>query len=238
MSSPSLLPRPQLSILPRWEGDPASRPYLPSEDDSPAEIVRCAETLGIPWKRILLEEIEAEQRLRRYSAEIDKDFSLVSASTILSFSLLRSWRVRDRIERLACEAREASNRGMVRQLRIVFQQLTGKQPEDRPALGQHLGIAYQRVLLLQRVFRAAARSRGTTADRLASVCSSASCSYDDAAWAIGQELSPQRGHRLEAAVRKVREEGFLIPRAETEARSLALLRRTVRALSPGRRRSR
>ncbi len=79
--------------------------------------------------------------------------------------------------------------------------------------------------MLQRVRRAAGRSRGTMAERLAFVCSTARCAFDDAAWALREEDSPLRGRRLEAAVRKVRDEGFLVPRAQTEARSLAELRR-------------
>jgi len=67
------------------------------------------------------------------------------------------------------------------------------------------------------------------AERLAFICSRARCCYDDAAWAVLEEDSPNRGDRFDSAVRKVREEGFLIPRAETEARSLAELRRIVAA---------
>lgn len=205
---------------------PAASPPPGSED----EIVRRADALGIPWRRVLLEEIEAEERLRRYLAELGGECPLLEASDILSFSLLRSWRVRDRIESLACEARTSAVRGALRQLRVVFRRLTGAGDRKRMLLSEHLWFAYQRVLLLQRVRRAAARSRGTTSmpERLASICTSARCSYDDAAWAACEEEAPGRGHRLEQAVRKVREEGFLIPRAESEARALAELRRMVR----------
>jgi hypothetical protein len=222
----------RLSIIPERDGDPSfQRPYVPSETGPLSEILECAETLGIPWKRILLAEIEAEQRLRRYLPDMEADFSLLSATPILSFSLLRSWRVRDQVESLACEAREASGGSAVRKLRIVFQRLSGKNDPERFALAQHLRFAYQRVLLLQRVLRVAARSHGGMEDRLAFICSSARCTYDDAAWAISEERAPRRGHRLDTAVRKVRSEGFAIPRAENEARSLADLRRVVRALS-------
>ena len=197
----------------------------PGSDD---EIVRRADALGIPWRRVLLEEIEAEQRLRRYLAELGGECPLLEAADILSFSLLRSWRVRDRIESLACEARTSAVRGALRQLRVVFRRLTGVGDRKRMLLSEHLWFAYQRVLLLQRVRRAAARSRGTMPERLAYICTSARCSYDDAAWAACEEESPGRGHRLEQSVRKVREEGFLIPRAESEARALAELRRMVR----------
>ncbi len=226
------------AVLPFSDGDPpVPAAVSATEASSPAEILRCAETLGIPWRRIVLGEIESEQRLRRYHADIETRCDLRSAVTILSFSLLKSWRIRDEIESLACQARGASSPGAARQLRMVLQRLTGKGDRDQVALAQHLWFAYQRVLLLHRVRRAAARSHGTTAERLAFVCSQARCGFDDAAWAVCQEDSPRRGHRLDAAVRKVRDEGFLIPRAQTEARSLAELRRIV-MISPHLRRRR
>jgi hypothetical protein len=221
------------------DGDPPEpAPQIPSASAEPAEILACAEALGIPWRRILLGEIEAEQRLRRYVGDVAREGPLPAASTVLSFSVLRSWRVRDEIETLACQARSAV-RGAERRLRLVFRHLIGKEKRDPVALGQHFWFAYQRVLLLQRVRRAAARSRGTKsmAERLAEVCARARCSFDDAAWALCQEDSPRRGQRLESAVRKVREEGFLVPRASTEARSLAELRR-IALTSPHVRRQR
>jgi hypothetical protein len=238
MGSSAPLRAQPMAILPVRDSDPPSpTPFAPSETGSPADVLRWAETLGVPWKRILLGEIEAEQRLRRYLADLDTDCALPSALTILSFSFLQSWRVRDQIESLACQARGASDRGAVRQLRVVFQRLTGKGDRDQVAFAQHLWFAYQRVLLLQRVCRTAARSHGTMAERLASICSRARCSYDDAAWAVCEEDSVRRGQQLEAAVRKAREEGFLIPRADTEVGSLMVLRRIVRVSAhPARRR--
>ena len=218
-----------ITILPNRDGDPV--PFKPpgvSEEGPPLEILRYAETLGIPWRRLLLAEIEAEHKLRRHLEDVRKELPLRSAVTILSFSFLQSWRVRDRIEGFACRARGASDGGAIRQLRIVFQSLTGKADRAKIAFAEHLHFAHERVLLLQRVRRIAAKSRGTMAERLTFICSRACCSYDDAAWGILQEDSPRRGERLDAAVRKVREEGFLIPREETEARSLATLRRIIR----------
>jgi hypothetical protein len=199
----------------------------PPAGDPAVEILRTAETLGIPWKRLLLEEIEAEQRLRLYFADIQQECPLPSVLRILSFCFLDSWRARDQIQSLACAARGGSSRDAVRQLRMVFLGVTGKDDRDRIAFAEHLRFAYERILLLQRVRRAAARSRGTMAERLASICSSTHCCYDDAAWAIVEEDSPQRGDRFDAAVRKVRDEGFLIPKGETEARSIAELRRII-----------
>lgn len=214
-------------ILPLRDGDPPRpSPLLPAEEASPGEILGCAETLGIPWRRILVEEIRAEQRLRGYLPDGRTGWSLESALAILSLSALRSWRVRDQIESLVCQSR-ASVRGAGRKLRSFLRRLAGETGSDSAALARHSRLAYQRILLLQRVRRAAARSRGTAAEKLAFVCSTARCAFEDAAWALREEGSPRRGERMEAAVRKVREEGFLVPRAHTEARSLAELRRIV-----------
>ena len=217
-----------MAILPLRDGDPAvPSAYAPSQAASADEILRCAESLGIPWRRLLVAEIEAEQKLRRYVPDLQTECPLATAQTVLSFALLQSWRIRDRIESLACQSRGGCVRGAVREIRLVFQRLTGKGDRDQVALARHFWFAYQRILLLQRVMRYALRSRGTTAERLAFVCSTAGCCYDDAAWAVCHEGAWLRAQRLEAVVRKVRDEGFLIPRSETEARSLAELRRIV-----------
>jgi hypothetical protein len=201
------------------------------------EILRRAEGLEIPWERILLEEIQAEQTLKRYGAHVE-EVPFAARLSVLSFSFLSSWRVRDQIEALSSAARSASLRSAVSQLRSIFRRLVGQPASGRSAFAGHLWLGYQRVLLLQRVCRAAGRSRGTTAERMAFVCSTARCGYDDAAWALCREDSPRPGHRMDAAVRKVREEGFRIPRASTEARAFAELRRIVRASPPMVRRAR
>jgi hypothetical protein len=203
-------------------------PNSATAGDPPAQILGCAESLGIPWRRLLAEEIESEQRLRRYLSDVESDRPLRSLLKLLSYSCLRSWRVRDRIERLSSEARGASAPDARRHLRLVFSYLAGKSESDKIAQAEHLWFAYQRILLLQRVRRTAAKSRGTSAERMAFICSRERCGYDDAAWALREEQSPRYGDRFDAAVRKVREEGFQIPRAATEARSLAELRRIVR----------
>ena len=94
---------------------------------------------------------------------------------------------------------------------------------------QLLRLAYRRILLLQRARRAAARSSGSTAERLAFVCGTTRCTYEDAVWAVGQDTAPPPGRRFEAAIRKVRDEGFPVPTAESEGRALAQLRCTVLA---------
>jgi hypothetical protein len=85
-----------------------------------------AESLGIPWKRILVDEIQAERRLRRHFRDIDKEFSLRAGAKILVCSCLRSWRVRDQVERLSREARKTASDDAARQLRILFGALVGR----------------------------------------------------------------------------------------------------------------
>jgi hypothetical protein len=225
--------RRKLAVLPPWRPAPEApetdAPAAPGPTDDRPEVVRRAEALGIPWERILGEEIRAEQALRRYVDDLDADWPLTAPMTVLSLSFLQSWRVRDRIQALAAEARGGFSRAAVRTLRAVFQRLSGKVLRDQAAMAEHLWFAYQRVLLLQRVSLAASRSRGTTAERVAFVCSRTRCSFDDAAWAVCHEGSRRQGHRLDAAIRKVRDEGFQIPRAESESRAFARLRSIVRA---------
>ena len=222
---------PTIRILPLRDGDPPAPSHqVPTEGSSREELLAFAETLGVPWRRLILQEIEAEQKLRRYLPDVQAECPLESALTILSVAAERSWRVRDQVETLACQARrrrEAREKGSG----VSSGTSPATSGPDPSALARHCGFAYQRILLLQRVRRAAARSRGSTAERLAFVCSTARCSFEDAAWALGEEKSPRRGRRMEAAIRKVREEGFLVPRAATEARSLSQLRRIVFAAS-------
>jgi hypothetical protein len=196
----------------------------PTDASSADEILSCAETLGIPWRRVLLQEIEAEQKLRRYLADVSAECPLDSALSILSHAAQRSWRVRDQVESLAGQAR-ASVRGARRGLRKFLRHLEGDSEPASTAFVRHCGFAYQRILLLQRVRRTAARSRGSMPERLAYVCTTARCGFEDAVWALREEGSTRRGERMEAAIRKVREEGFFVPRSATEARALAELRK-------------
>jgi len=200
------------------------------------EILERAEALSIPWERILREEIQAEQALRRYAADVES-MPLEAQLSVLPASFLSSWRVRDEIHTLSLAARGASVKTAVLRLRAVFGRLIGRPERGRAAFTGHLELAYERVLLLQRVCRAAGRSRGTTAERMAFVCATTRCGYDDAAWALCREDAPRAGHRLDAAIRKVRDEGFQIPRAANEAKAFAELRRIVRASAATARRS-
>ncbi|HEY2797853.1 MAG TPA: hypothetical protein VGK26_08205 [Thermoanaerobaculia bacterium] len=202
----------------------------PSESEPSSDLVRDAEALGLPWQRILREEIQTETALRRLLEDVDADWPIEAGIKILPASFLRSWRMRDRLHGLWTRSRVAFDRKARRQLRWVVASLLGKVPDEPngTTLAEHLWFAYQRVLLLQRVSRAAARSRGDSAERVAFVCERARCRPDDAAWAVALEGAPRRGHRLDAAIRKARDEGFQIPRAATEARAFAALREMVR----------
>src|SRR5262249_46592335 len=139
LSAAAVIPAPNLAAA-----DPGDRPGSPraaTAADRPEEILACAETLGIPWRRLLAEEIEAEQRLRRYLSDVEEERPLRSLLKLLPFSCLRSWRVRDRIERLSSKARGASAPDARRQLRLVFTHLVGKNESDRIALAEHLWFA-------------------------------------------------------------------------------------------------
>ena len=224
-------PAPEVRILPAAD-----------REESADELLSRAETLGIPWRRLLVQEIEAEERLRAHLPELTAELPWDEALEILSAESSRSFRVRDQLEALAWQAR-ASVKGAERKLRDFVQTIRIGGSKER-AVGRSFDTAYRRILLLQRARRAAARCGDgtmTTAERLAFVCTRARCRFEDAEWAIGVESSPRRGRRMEAAIRKVRDEGYFVPRAATEARSLASLRRIVfgfRDASPRNRRAR
>jgi hypothetical protein len=93
--------------------------------DPVSEILRSAEALGIPWKRILVDEIQAERRLRRSLGNVEKGCSLRPLLRLLASSSLRSWRARDQIERLSRRARNGSTGDAVKELRTVFCELVG-----------------------------------------------------------------------------------------------------------------
>jgi len=191
-------------------------------------VLERAEALGIPWERMISEEIEAERRLRALIADLDGETPLEALMSLLRVSFLQSYRIRDRIQALVYEAQVSCHPKAVRALRRVFRRLTGGAPRDRQPLAEHLWFAYQRILMLQRVSRVAARSpRLSAAERIAWICAKTHCSYEDAAWAVSQRQSA--GNRLDAAVARVRAEGFQLPRLGSEARSFARIRSMVRA---------
>jgi len=219
------------AVPPALRASPAPDPEpTPAADAGEArlELLRRAEALEIPWRRILQDEIQAEQAQRRHASDVAA-MPLAMRMAVLSHALLTSWRVRDEIQALSTAARATFLPGPVRQLRQVFRRLVGKPEGHTAALAAHLWLAHERVLLLQRVCRAARRCRGTTAERMASICAATRCSFDDAAWALCGESAARRGHALDASIAKAREEGFQIPRAASEARAFADLRRIARA---------
>jgi hypothetical protein len=193
--------------------------------------------LGIPWIRILQEEIEAERALRQRFAILEDDWPLWAAFVSVPLAPLTSFRVRDRIHALSCEARSLQCPSASRQLRGALRHLLGN-GGGAPALAieRHLWFAYQRVLLLQRVGRAARQSRGTPEEKSASVMRKTACAPDDAQWAVTRTREVAPRHLLDAAMRRAREEGYRIPFVGSEARSFRLLRRAARAGSSGPRR--
>src|SRR5262249_2834349 len=137
-------PRPPLRF-PSKDGLALLPPSLaPSPDDPAQEILRFAETLGIPWRRILLGGIEAEQRLRQYLENTQEDCPLPTVLKVLSSNFLDSWRARDRIQSLVCEARGASDQSAVKELRAVFLAAAGSDERGKIAFAEHLRFAYQR----------------------------------------------------------------------------------------------
>src|SRR5262245_58774444 len=186
---------------------------LPLDEREPV-LVR-AEMLGIPWRRLLTQEIATEERLREQVPDAPAECALEDAFEILSAEALRSWRVREQLETLAWQSR-ASVRGAERRLRALWRPAADEVTPDSPAVGR-FDAAYRRILLLQRARRAAGRSVGTLAERLAFVCTTARCRFEDAEWALAEESVPKRGRRMESAVRKAREEGFFVPKGDRKS---------------------
>jgi hypothetical protein len=154
----------------------------------------------------------------------------------LQMSVLDSWRIRERISALSWEARagrsrKSGARGVTRGLKTLYEHLSGKQ--DREAgvdlLGRHLEFAHRRILELQAAARAGEKSRGPHAARVRHVVEETGCLEDDARWSVDRALAARGRTVVEDAVAKARDEGFEIPRGETDFRSWMLLRRFVRA---------
>ena len=166
---------------------PAPSHQSPTEGSSREELLAFAETLGIPWRRLHppgdrggAEAAELPARRRgRLPARVGAHDPVGRRRAVMA----RSRPGRDPRLSGPCVRREARDKGSGVSSGI----LAGDLGPDPSALARHCGFAYQRILLLQRVRRAAARSRGTTAERLAFVCSAARCSFEDAAWALGEE---------------------------------------------------
>ena len=197
----------------------------PAAPGSREPLLAQASALGIPWERILAEEIRAERSLREYLAE-SEECPLRSAYWILPRSLLQSFRVRDRIAGLSWDASMKSGQEAARQLRSLQEHLSGKSNGHHrnvngngAAMARHLWFGYHRVLALQRICRAARKSHGDCQERIASIREKTGCAPDDAEWAIRREVSPGSGQVLDDAMRQAREEGFELPTAESEVRA-------------------
>jgi hypothetical protein len=211
---------------------PAARPSAAAgELEEPEALLMRAGTLGIPWERLLRSEIQAEAMLRAILAEVDGGWPLWAALSALPFSPLQSWRIRDRLEALSSEARSVGCPRAARQLRAFFRHLCGKSSGNAsaPAMARHLWFAYQRVLVLQQIGRAAHRSRGAYEERVTFVGQRTACSRADAEWAVRREDRPGHSHLLDDAMRKARDEGFEIPHQSTEARAFRRLRSVARS---------
>ncbi len=199
-----------------------------------------ADALRIPWQAILADEIVAETTLQRGLAESPAEWPLGCAFYLLPNSLLQSWRVRDRLVRLAWEATAEHSREAALQLRSLYLHLTGK-PSQRPPvdflMASHLWLGYRRVLELRNVARAANRSRGHRAARVECVVGKTRCAPSDAEWAVDRADSRQRSHTLDEAMRRAREEGFELPHGRSEPDAFLRLRRFLqrRGFLPARR---
>jgi len=200
------------------------------EKSGAQDLVRQATNLGIPWERILADEIRAERLLQLSLSDVTEDWPLWPAFWILPVSLLNSWRVRERIHTLAWEAGRRGCRDAARQLRALHAHLSGRQngrPSDATLLARHLWFGYQRVLSLVRIRRAAERMRGDPADRIESIVERSGCSVEDARWAFDRSCTG--GHSLDDAMRRTRDEGFELPEDESEVRAFRRLRSFVRS---------
>jgi hypothetical protein len=203
-----------------------------AENRGAQDLVRQATDLGIPWERILAEEIRAERLLQLSLSDVTENWPLWPAFWILPVSLLNSWRVRERIHTLAWEAGRRECPEAARQLRALHAHLSGRQngrSSDATLLARHLWFGYQRVLALTRISRLAAKLRGDPTHRIESVRKRAGCSLEDATWAVQRLIPPARGHSLDDAMRRTRDEGFELPEEENEVRAFRRLRSFVRS---------
>jgi hypothetical protein len=200
------------------------------------ELLVVAEALGIPWRRLLESEIQAERELKRCLGDLNQEMPLWRILAALQMSVLDSWRIRERISALSWEARagrsrKSGARGVARGLKTLYEHLSGKQQRDagEDLLRRHLEFAHRRILELQAAARVGEKSRGVYAARVRHVVEETGCLEDDARWSVDRALAPRGRTIVEDVLAKARAEGFEIPRGETDFRSLTLLRRFVRA---------
>jgi hypothetical protein len=200
------------------------------QNDS-STILEEAESLGIPWKALLLNEILAEQALQRALAGAPVEWPFSCAFHFLPNVLLNSWRVRDRVARLSWEATAERSEDAALQLRWMYRHLAGKRCPGVPTSymsASRYWLAYRRILELQRLLRLAQKACGGLVERTAALIRDTRCAEADAAWAVERALSRDRTHTLDEAMRHTREEGFELPQAESEPRVLLRLKDLLR----------
>jgi hypothetical protein len=205
-----------------------------TQDSGAEDLIREASALGIPWERILADEIRAEKTLRLSLADVAGDWPLWPALWILPLSHLHSWRVRDRIHLLAWRASRDRCDVSARQLRALHAHLLGRangRASEATLLARHLWFGYQRVLVLARISRAAEKICGDPDRRVESLRGKTGCSTADASWALSRAGSAHRGHRLDDAMRRARDEGFELPQGSSEVAAFRRLRDFVTSSS-------
>ncbi len=209
----------------------------PVADDAAAdgrarERIAVAEALGIPWERLLDAEIQAERTVRGFVGEPSAALPLWRFLSALPTTALDSWRVRERLAALLCEARLTRSGPAVRSVREAMDELCGKRSDgsssESQVLALHLRLAHERVRELARVARAAQRCRGDRGQRLDRIVTRTGCIAADAAWALARLEAPGRTHAIDDAVRQARAEGFEIPAAQSEFHAFLALRKLVR----------
>lgn len=206
-------------------GEPAG---FPKAVQDALELLARAEALGIPWRRILQEEIAAESLLQGFLDADVTNLPLWQAIGLLPNTLLQSWRVRARIGRASWEASANGSLEAVHELSDLHDHFRGRPRRgatSRSALDRHLCQAYERIRELQAAARAAERARGEDPARF--VCETAGCSLADAEWAVARASSAERTFALDDAVRHARDEGFEIPQGDTELDSFVRLKRLI-----------
>jgi hypothetical protein len=204
----------------------------------PDDPIAVAEALGIPWRRLLEAEIQAERTLRGFVGEPEADLPLWRFLSALPTTALDSWRVRERLAGLLRDARLTRSGTALRYARQAIDELCGKRGggdhSRSQALALHLSLAHERVRELARVARAAERIRGQRHERLARMTARTGCTVADAAWALERAETAGRTHAIDDAVRQARAEGFEIPLADSEFHAFLLLGKLVRRNRPAR----
>ncbi|HYB53769.1 MAG TPA: hypothetical protein VEG84_07875 [Thermoanaerobaculia bacterium] len=208
----------------------ASR-QAPLDRATASRLLEEADALGIPWERILEEEVRAEKTLRRFLRDSDPEPPLAALLVLLPDVPLASWRVRDRVAKLSWEARAGENgdgaRQELRRLDAHLRRRADSDPAVAAALESHLLFAWGRIRELLAISRSAFKARGAESDRIARVRARTSCTADDALWAV-RNACAGRGRRLEEVLGRVREEGFAVPPGPTEKETFRSLRAFLR----------